>query len=322
MHSISADQVHQHLPYHNLIEALRRGFCEGSDVPQRHHHNFLNPNAQKESTLLLMPAWQAGGYLGVKLIVVSPENVQRELPSIQGMYLLFDAVTGTPLAQIDAKALTSRRTAASSALAASYLCRSAANCLLIVGTGVLSRELAHAYAAIRPIQQVLVWGRNLQRAQQVVSELSENFPQVEAVENLEEGVKRADIISCATLSEKALVKGAWLRPGQHLDLIGSYKPDMRETDDAAMRRASIFIDTQSACLESGDLYLPLQNGAIGPDDICGDLYDLCLGKHPGRTEESELTLFKSVGYALEDLVAAKLVYEKICELGTEDLESQ
>ncbi|MEM9921051.1 MAG: ornithine cyclodeaminase family protein [Bacteroidota bacterium] len=311
MFDISANQVHQLLDYPQLIQTLRKGFCEEYSVPQRHHHDFPNPTVGKDSTLLLMPAWQVGHYLGVKLVMVSPENSRYDLPSIQGMYFLFDAHKGTSLAQIEAKALTSRRTAAASALAADYLARPDSRRLLIVGTGALSTQIAHAYAAIRPIEEILIWGRNPQKAHQVMEILQKDFSTVRTVTALQNAVPQADIISCVTLSEQALIKGTWLMPGQHIDLIGSYKPNMREADDEVIRRAELFVDTPSAMKESGDLFIPLQSGLIQAKDIEADLFDLCRQKHPGRTEANSITLFKSVGYALEDLVAAVMVYEKL-----------
>jgi len=312
MQTIAKAQLAKLLDYESLIRILDEAFQEEYTVPLRHHHNFQNPKATDESTLLLMPAWQTGGFLGVKLIVVTPDNHQRQLPSIQGTYTLFDANIGSPLAQLDAKELTNRRTAAASALAARYLARPDSQTLLLVGTGSLAPHLIQAHATGRNLQQVLVWGRSLAKAERVAKQFSDAKFTVEAVQDLEAAVAKADIISCATLSKKPLVKGAWLQAGQHLDLVGSFKPNMRETDDAALLKSSVFADfTEGASRESGDLAIPLREGVISLKDIQSDLFGLCGKAHPGRQSAAEITLFKSVGHALEDLAAAKLAYGRL-----------
>ena len=312
MRIITQAELEKLLEYNSLILALDEAFREDYTVPLRHHYNFQNPTATNESTLLLMPAWQAGGYLGVKLIVVTPDNHQRQRPSIQGTYTLFDANTGTPLAQLDAKELTNRRTAAASALAARYLARPDSTTLLLVGTGALAPHLIRAHTTGRNLRQVLVWGRNFAKAERVTERFSDATFTVEAVRDLEAAVAKADIISCATLSKKPLLKGAWLQAGQHLDLVGSFKPNMREADDAALRKSSIFADfTEGASRESGDLAIPLREGVISPQDIQSDLFGLCRKAHPGRQSSQEITFFKSVGHALEDLAAAKLAYGRL-----------
>jgi len=312
MQQITKVELAQVLDYESLITALDQAFQENYTVPLRHHHNFQNPNAEEESTLLLMPAWQAGGYLGVKLIIVTPDNAERNLPSIQGTYTLFDAKTGTALAQLDAKELTKRRTAAASALAARYLARSDSQTLLLVGTGALAPHLIEAHATVRNLKRVLIWGRSLAKAERVATQFTTAAFSAKAVDDLKPAVKEADIISCATLSKMPLVKGDWLQLGQHLDLVGSFKPNMRETDDVALQRCTIFADfIAGASRESGDLVIPLREGVITTSDIQNDLFGLCRKEHSGRQTSKEITLFKSVGHALEDLAAAKLAYERI-----------
>jgi len=311
---LTAQQITKALPYPQLIQALKKGFQETYTVPLRHHHSYKNPTTPLDSTLLLMPAWQSGDYLGVKVVTVSPNNSVHQLPSVQGMYLLFDATTGTPIANLEAKTLTTRRTAAASALAASFLARKDSHSLLMVGTGNMAPALIEAHAAIRPIQQVYVWGRNIAKAKAVAKQLQGATFEIQAVEELIDIVKKVDIISCATLSEQALIKGAWLQEGQHLDLVGSFTPTMREADDLCVQRSRVYVDIlEGATQESGDLVIPLANGSIELSAIQGDLFDLCRGRALGRQHEKEITLFKSVGHALEDLVAAKLVYSDYSE---------
>lgn len=318
MINISQEQLETNLDYSILIGALREAFQEKYIVPTRHHHNYKNPQEGVESTLLLMPAWQVGNYLGVKMVTVSPKNGQYDLPSIHGVYTLFDAHKGMPLAQIHATTLTAQRTAATSALASSFLSKKNSKTLLMIGTGALAPELIRAHSSVRPIERVYIWGRNLEKAKAVASFITKHLQflgrsnfDVFPIKNIEEGIEKADIISCATLSPTPLVFGKKLKVGQHLDLVGAYRPDMRETDNEAILRSSVFVDTYDGMHESGDISIPLGNGILKKENICADLFELCRGEKIGRKDNFEITFFKSVGHALEDLAAAKLVYEKL-----------
>jgi alanine dehydrogenase len=309
MRTISADEVHAALDFPALIDALAAMFAGGCEVPLRHHHSVSVPGAP-DATLLLMPAWQPGHALGVKLVTVFPGNAAKGLPAVMGQYLLLDATTGAPLALIDGTALTLRRTAAASALASRFLSRRDAAHLLMVGTGALAPHLVHAHCAVRPIARATVWGRNPDRARDLVSKLDLSGVKIEVAERLEPAAREADVISCATLATEPLVRGAWLRAGQHLDLVGGFTPAMREADDDAVRRAEVFVDTRAGAMkEAGDIVQPLASGALSPERIRGDLFDLCRGAS-GRTDAAAITLFKSVGTALEDLAAARLVAER------------
>jgi len=308
---ITPEDIKAALPYSKLCTHLHQAFAGDYTVPLRHHHDFNNPDALLDSTLLLMPAWQSGGFLGVKIVSIAPENHKYQLPSIQGVYLLFDAVKGTPLLQCDAKILTNIRTAAASALAADFLANPDSNSLLMIGTGSLSPFLIEAHCSIRPIKKVWIWGRNPQKAEQVLKQISlPSEIEIQVVEKLEPYLSEADIISSATMSKTALIAGSKLRPGQHVDLVGSYKPDMREADDTAIIRAEVFVDTlEGACKETGDIAIPIKTGILKKDRIQGDLFGLCRGLVSGRKSQQAITLFKSVGHALEDLAAAQLIYE-------------
>ena len=309
---IDKHQLGTSLTFQKLIPKLRSAFQADITMPVRHHHNYANPTVGIESTLLLMPAWQAGKYLGVKLVTVSPRNSQINLPSIQGIYILFDAITGQALAHLDAPTLTNLRTAAASALASDYLSRPDSRALLMIGTGSLAPYLIRAHAAVRPLEEVYVWGRNPDKAKALVDSFQDTSFNISAVTHIEQAIKNVDIISCATLSQQALVFGNWLQPGQHIDLVGSYKPDMREADDETVLKSRIFVDSlETAPVESGDLAIPIANGLITLSSIKGDLFGLCSGQCSGRKRLEEITLFKSVGLALEDLAAAELAYEAI-----------
>ncbi len=312
MRTIGADEVHRRLDYPRLIEALRAMFRDGCEAPVRHHHTIGQPGAP-DATLLLMPAWQAGGqaevqsggHLGVKVATVFPGNADKGLPAVMASYLLVDGATGEPRAMIDGTALTARRTAAASALAATWLAREEAEAMVMVGTGALAPQLIQAHAAARPIRRVAVWGRRPERARAVAETLSLPGVEIAAAGDLEAAVRDADLVSCATLATEPLVQGAWLKPGAHLDLVGAFTPAMRECDDAAVTRARLFVDTRAGALtEGGDLVQPLARGVIAEADIVADLHELAAGAAEGRRSADEITLFKSVGAALEDLAAA------------------
>lgn len=319
MLTLSADDVDAALTFGGLVEALREAFRRGAVQPVRHHHTIERAQGAP-STLLLMPAWTdfaaadaAGrGYVGVKVVTVSPDNNLVGKPAVMGLYLLLDGTTGEPLALIDGQRLTQWRTAAASALAASYLARADASRLLIVGAGALSRFLARAHAAVRPITAISIWNRTRANAEKAAADLrAEGLPATVAAD-LDAEIAGADIVSCATISTQPLLKGRLLSPGTHVDLVGGFTPQMREADDDAIRRARVFVDTRAgATKEAGDIVQPLASGVLTPEAIVGDLYELTRGTAGGRGGTGEITLFKSVGAAIEDLAAGIVVYERL-----------
>ena len=308
---INNEFMESHTDFNLLINSLEQGFAEASvETPMRHHHDYENPAEGIDSTLLLMPAWRAGHDMGVKVVTVNPNNGKYDLPAIQGSYLYMDGHKGTIQAILDAKALTAKRTAATSALAASYLARTDASSLLMIGTGALSKNLIKAHASIRPITKVYIWGRDFKKANEIALEFAHDQFEIIAVKDYIPYLGRADIISCATLSKTPLVFGQHIIEGQHIDLVGAYKKDMREADDEAIIKSTIFLDTfQGGLKESGDIVIPIQNGVLNEKDIKADLFDLCAAAKKGRESEKEITFFKSVGHASEDLIAAKYYFE-------------
>lgn len=312
MKQLAGSEIESLLDFESLIQTLETAFAAAYSVPMRHHHNFTNPVSALESDLLLMPAWDNQKYFGVKVVSISPENAKFSIPTIQGMYLLFDIKTGEPLMCCDAKMLTNLRTAAASALASKYLSDKKSKTLLMIGTGALAPQLIKAHKAVRPIEKVYVWGRNFKKTQHFCQQLKIANVEIEAIENIGTKIAEADIISCATLSKKPLVKGAWLREGQHLDLVGSYQKHTREADDDVVLKASIFVDSlESAPKESGDLAIPIEKGILKKEVIKADLFEMCRAeKNFFRSSENEITFFKSVGHALEDLAAASLAFER------------
>ena len=309
---IDDDFINKNTDFSELIAEIKSAFASSNiEVPMRHHHDFSNPKEGVDSTLLLMPAWSPSEVAGVKIATVSPNNGKFNLPSIQGTYIYLDAHKGMVKAILAAKSLTAKRTAATSALASFYLSKKDASSLLMIGTGALSKNLILAHASVRPIKTVYVWGRNSEKAKAICKELGNETFLIEAVETIEEIISKVDIISCATLSKTPLVLGKYLKEGQHVDLVGAYKKDMREADDEAIKKSQIFVDTyQGGLKESGDIVIPLQNGTIKESDIKADLFELCSNKKQGRKSDKEITFFKSVGHALEDLTAATYYYNK------------
>ncbi len=322
MKTYSAADVDAALDDLALVDRLDALFRAGCEMPPRHHHTLAAPAGpgSADATLLLMPAWTGGqaSRVGVKLVTVFPDNGRQGLPAIFGQYVLLDGRTGEPQALLDGTMLTKRRTACASGLASRYLSRPDASRLLMIGTGALAPHLIRVHAKIRPIREVMIWGRRPDRAQDLARELSATLPpslgraiDVRAVADRQSAVGAADIVSSATLSAVPLVEGAWLREGQHVDLVGAYTSAMRESDDAAVRRARVFVDTRAGALkEAGDVVQPLAAGVIGAKDIVADLFELARGQQTGRApgDRIGITLFKSVGAALEDLAAADLVH--------------
>jgi ornithine cyclodeaminase len=205
--------------------------------------------------------------------------------------------------------LTARRTAASSALAARHLARKDARRLLVVGTGQLAPKVAAAHASVRTYDTVEIYGRRRDKAQGVVDALAAEGIEATIADDLEAAVRSADVVSCVTSSAAPVVLGDWVRPGTHVDLIGAFKDDMRESDDALVKKAELFLDFRPGAMKAGDLAQPLAAGVIGEGDIRADLAELVRGGHPGRTDNGAVTLFKSAGFSLLDLAAARLAVE-------------
>jgi alanine dehydrogenase len=310
---IDAETIARALTYERLVDALAEAFQSEITVPVRHHHTI--PQEEADATLLLMPAWTGAGeksgegFLGCKIVTVFPDNAKAGKPAVNGQYLLLSGGTGEPLALIDGRSLTAWRTACASALASRYLARQDAAHLVMVGAGALAPHLVRAHMAVRPIRRVSLWNRTRARAVSTAFGLAATGVQVDIVEELEPAVREADVVSCATLSTEPLICGTWLKAGTHVDLVGGFTPKMREADDAAIRKASVYVDTRDGALkEAGDLVSPIRRKVIKKTDVKADLFELCRGEAKGRKSAREITLFKSVGTAIEDLAAAVLVW--------------
>ncbi len=310
MRLIAADEVHAALEFPPLVEALRELYRRGVDEARSIHLEQKLPDG-RENVWLLLPAWQHGRHQGIKLVSVYPGNVEKGLELVQGIYLLFDGTDGRPLAAIDGAALTFWKTAANSALAATWLARADAATLLMVGAGALAPHLVRAHCAVRPIRHVLVWNRSADKATALAAGIARGGREAETVTDLEAAVARADVISAATMSREPLLRGAWLKAGTHVDLVGGFRPDMREADDAAVTRARVFIDAWfTAGAHCGDISQPLDSGVLRKADVT-DLFQLARGERPGRQSADEITLFKSGGGGHEDLGTAQHILARL-----------
>jgi alanine dehydrogenase len=310
---VTADDIARVLTHGALVDALAEAFRSDIVAPARHVHMIPQPSGN-EAKLLLMPAWSDSGerLIGCKVVSVYPDNPKLNKPSVYGSYLLMSGDTGEALALMDGTALTAWRTGAASALAARYLARADAEHLVMVGAGALSPHLILSHCAVRPIKRVTLWNRTRSRAISTAFALSAAGIEPLIADDLEAAVRTADIVSCATLSSEPVVRGAWLKKGAHVDLVGAFTPKMREADNDAVRRSRIFVDVRaSAAKGSGDIAIPLKNKLIKLSNIEADLFELCRGKKKGRRRDTEITLFKSVGNAIEDLAAAMLVWRRL-----------
>ncbi len=296
------------LTWDKLIEALNVSFQEDVEVPIRSHYDVEHSSIDQPSMLLLMPAWKKGTHLGVKMILMSHGNRKAGLDTIQGTYFLMETDTGLPLAMLDAPTLTNLRTAATSALASTYLSRTKSQTLLLLGTGSLAPYMVRAHCAVRPIRKVFIWGRSKRKASVVKEQLQDLGKEILVVDGINSVISDVDIITAATSSPAPLIMGRHIVPGQHLDLAGAYKPDMQEADTEAIVRSRLYIDTPHCLEEAGDLIIPLRRKAINMDHIIGDLPGLTRKLTPGRLSDEDITCFKSVGHASEDLAAASLAF--------------
>jgi ornithine cyclodeaminase len=304
---IDTERTRDALSFATLIPALREAFASGASVPVRHTHAIESGGMR--GTSLIMPAWNEQGYFGVKVINIFPGNGAQGLPGLHATYNLYSARTGVPLAQVDGDVVTVYRTAGAAALGASCLARPDSRVLAIAGSGRIASLLPAAMRAVRPIERVLVWNTRPAGAQALALALREQGFDAQAMDHLQDAVEQADIVSCATLSTQPLVQAQWLRPGTHLDLIGSFKPDMIEAHPDCFRSAWVYVDTDEAPTKAGDLLQAFDAGVLAREDIRGTLADLVRATGPVRIDPQAITIFKAVGSALEDLTAAALVYE-------------
>ncbi len=258
--------------------------------------------------------WQPEKAVGAKVITIFPRNNKaREWPSIQAVYILFEAINGTPIACLDGTALTWLKTAADSALGSKLLARDDIESMLMIGAGKMAQHLVRAHCQVRPsLRHVSLWNRTTHKAEALADELSTQFPDIQFVptRDIESAARSAELICSAIASQEPVIHGEWLNSGVHVDLIGAYTPDMREADDECLRRGSLFVDARATTLHQiGELMIPLANEVITEDDVLADLSNLCQQEHPGRQSSDEITIFKNGGGGHLDLMCARLLHD-------------
>jgi ornithine cyclodeaminase/alanine dehydrogenase-like protein (mu-crystallin family) len=307
MRFVSAAEIARVLTFPTLIGAMeaahRRSKAEVLD-------GFLgDENAQ----FVIRSAVEPGRYMASKIFTSFPANLEAgKMPTVQAVCVLFDGSDGRPLAVIDGTAITHWRTAADSALGAKLLARSSPEALLVVGAGEMAPWLVRAHRTVRPsLRHVIIWNRTMARADALGARLREEGIEASATADLDAATRLADVITTCTRSHAPLIKGANLRPGVHLDLVGGYTPQTREADDAAARRARIFVDRRESAFHGvGDILQPIANGAIAAVDVLGDLYDLA-GGATGRLSAEDITLFKNAGGGHLDLMTCEVVFGQL-----------
>lgn len=289
-----------------LVEAMRVGHRSPAPIMER----VLLSETGTDNSFLVWHAWAPGSMIAVKMGTIFPGNPSLDppLPAVQAVITAFDGRDGSPKALIDGTELTYWKTAASSALGADYLARQDVHTLLMVGAGGLAPYLAMAHRAIRPsIERVIVWNRNVDKARSMAAAIDG-----EVADGLDSAVASADVISTATASTEPLIRGAFVKPGTHLDLVGGFTPEMREADDDVARQARLFVDAAVFNIDHcGDLSQPIASGLRRRDEVEADLFGLCRGEHAGRSSDEDVTLYKSGGGAHLDLMATGYTLEKL-----------
>jgi ornithine cyclodeaminase len=304
---LNSEKIRRLVSMPRLIECLERAFRCEYRVPSRQIAEIPGGEGR---LLLSMSAFDIQGAGVVKLATVMPDNPSKGVPTIQSAIVVFSE-TGAPMALLDGAIVTKLRTGAASALASTYLSRSDSTHLVVIGTGALAPFMAMAHASARPIRRISICGRHPERTAATANEvraLVSHDIEVLVPSSIEAAVGTADIVSCATSSATPVLAGTWLRPGTFVDLVGSFSASKREADDDVIRRSRIFVDTIDGALsEAGDLLDPLLRAVITRERIEGELGDLVCGRVIGRTSDDDITLFKAVGSAIEDLATAQMI---------------
>jgi ornithine cyclodeaminase len=307
---LSRADLERLLPPADVIDALEAAFrlaAGAADVPPR-----TSLATAADGVLLVMPAAIRGDAFGTKLVTVYPGNRARGHPTLHASYLLMNGATGEPLALLEGTVLTALRTGATSALAARALARPGARRVACFGAGVQAAAQLVCLAAVRPLEHVAVVGRDPERARAFARTMAARLgTTVEVAADPRRAVREADLVTCATTATTPVVFGADLAPGCHVDLVGAFRPADREADTEAVRRARVVVDTYTGAFASaGDVLLPIAEGAIDRAHVAAELAEVVSGARPGRTAPGEITLFKSVGWALEDLATARLAHAR------------
>ena len=310
---LSENDVHQTLNFTDLIQTLQKTFAQPFGMPQRQVFD-LDTEAASHDAFAVLPSWSEET-IAVKAFTYLPDNPKQsaKLKSIYAQIMIFDRKTGVPQAVVDGTSATYWRTAAVSGLASQFLSRKDASKLLLCGTGNLASYMALSHANVRNIKQIKVWGRSPEKIDAVVKAIKAQRPNIEvtASSDIDADVQWADIISCATRSERPLFDGSLVKAGTHVDLVGNHLKTARECDSKLVTRSNVFVDAKiNCCAEAGELLIPVSEGVFSLNEVKAELSELCKYEHAGRQNEQEITLFKSVGSAIADLACAQLVYQK------------
>ena len=309
MKIISAEQVHAALRYPGLIDALQEAFSKEFTMPPRMVFP-LDDKDDNHDAFALLPSW-TDSLIAVKSFTYFPDNPKPKYQSLYSKILLFDRKHGEPLALVDGTSVTYWRTAGISGLASRLLARENSETLFVLGTGNLSTYIIRAQASVRPLKRVLVWGRTPANMDNVVARMSKELSGVEvsAAKDIQSGCSQADIVVSATGSHEPLVKGDWIREGTHTDFIGNHHATKRECDSALVLKSKVYADSRDNCFrEAGEILVPISEGVFKKEMVVGQLTEMCAGQVPLRTDDKEITMFKSIGMALSDLVGAGFAY--------------
>ena len=308
MQFIDRFETARRLPYPALIEALARGLQQPIVSPARSH---FSPNGDA-SAMLVMSAWQPHGIFGCKVVSVWPGNNALGKPAVAAAYVAMSCEDGSVMAMIDGTELTLRRTAAAAALAAQKLARPGSRRLLVIGCGALALPMVEAHRAVFALSEITIWGRQMHKAQAVVNTLAQIGIAARASSDLQQALADADIAVAVTTATQAFIPAAWVRPGTHLGLVGAFTLEMAEAEPELLAKARVFADSREAVLQKGgEVVQALRRGLILEADIHAELAELVRADCPtaGRLAGSDITVFKSVGFAALDLIAAGLLLE-------------
>jgi ornithine cyclodeaminase len=309
MRFIAKEEVARLCAYAPLIQSLARGLLEPTESPPRSH---FNPN-HDTSVVLIMPAWKPGRIMGTKIISIWPENNASGKATVSAVYVVTSCEDGSTLAVIDGTELTLRRTAAAAALAAQILARRGSKKLAVLGSGALASHMAMAHHSVFDLTEITIWGRQIDRAQAVVDALAKVGIAARASTDLQSTLAGTDMVAAVTTATTPFIRSEWVKPGTHLGLIGAFTASMAEAEPQLLCQARLFADTRAGVLEKGgEVLQALRAGLIQPADVRAELAELVSASAPatGRSSEQDITVFKSVGFAALDLIAAEHVLQR------------
>lgn len=309
MKIISAEDVHAALAYPDLVDALQGAFAGSFSMPPRQVF-LLDESPENHDAFAVLPSWNEE-LIAVKSFTYFPDNPKPQYASLYSKIMLFDRKHGQPLALVDGTSVTFWRTAGISGLASRLLSREDSKTLLLLGTGNLAPYIIRAHLSVRPIERVMVWGRTPANAQRIVQQMSAECESIafSVADDLQAACRDADIVVSATGAHEPLVMGDWIKPGTHTDFIGNHHATKRECDSALVVKSKVYADSRVNCFkEAGEVLVPISEGAITKDHVVGELTEMCSGAVKLRESDDEVTLFKSIGMALSDLVGAGFAY--------------